>query len=77
MIIWLLIFGLFGLVAYEQMSIVPLAIPVVMWVVAWPIQHSLTRTIKRGGKGVGCETIVFVLLMIPLFLVVLSTWRGQ
>lgn len=66
MIVWIAVFVLFGLVAYEQGSLFPLVAPVVLWLL-----------FGRKVKGdLGVAGWVFILLLAPWFAVVLLTWRG-
>ena len=66
MIVWVAVFTLFGLVAYEQGGFLPLGVPVFLWLL---FGHRV-----KGDLGVAGW--VFILLLLPWFAAILLNWRG-
>ena len=73
MIIWLLIFSVFGLVSIEQQSIWPAVFVVLLWLLFSPMQRRLTR--ESGGLGF-FWTVLLAVPGVVLLLAILTSWRG-
>lgn len=75
-IIWLLIAGMFGLVAIEQQSIRPIAFVVVVWLLVTPVTKRLEATATSDGRSLWWLWLLGAVLFGPLILAILASWRG-
>lgn len=78
-IFWLLAFVLFGLVAIESGSWMPLAAVGVVWLVAQPFIRPQAAKMRAGGLDPDAPSIFAILMWGGLGLLiftVLMTWRG-
>jgi len=71
---WIILSSPFVLASIEQKSWVPMLVPLVLFCFGAPMHFSLRG--QSGGKTGGIN-VALLLVVIPLIVIIFSTWRGQ
>lgn len=78
MVFRLLLFGLVALVSLEMGSVWPVVVVGVVLLAVSPVQSSLERQSRAGGKEPypWWVVVLFVLAIAPFYYVILTGWGG-